>query len=778
MNPTRSTDLIQPRPLLWRFLSHDSAWLGVRRGCWAARVARHRRLLAPIIVLALAAPSLAFAQAVCPVAVACPACAAPMFAAAADAVGVLSTPRELVDAYLDAENFAIVSENVYQAEGAVAFQRADQHLWTEKLQYDGNQGQVTIKVPLRFQDKDLLGTADHGYWREDGDSRFDRVKFQLRSGKGNGRADYVTLASDDVTHLYRASFTGCDPEHAAWSVHARQLTLNHDKGRGSARHATLHLGSVPVFYLPVLSFSIDGRRKSGLLPPSIGNSSNAGFELTLPVYLNLAPNYDATVRPRLLTERGLMLGGEFRYLDRDYSGETNFDYLPSDHGRSSSGSGSTSPDQRYWVDLKHRQRFGNHWWMNADLRDVSDDRYFEDFGNSLAAVSTSLLPSSLYMSGRGRAWSLSFGADRFLVTDPRFARAATPFNRLPRIVGSAATTNYSGPVLGADAEFVSFSKGDFSDGARLDVTPWATWPLAGASWFLRPRLAYRSTSYQLNRSGNQNPQRQLPIVSLDAGLLFDRPVGSRGWTQTLEPRLFALQVPYRNQDDLPVFDTQELTFSFAQLFRENNFSGADRQTDASQVTLALTSRVQDQGGRERLRASFGQVLYFSKPDVVLPGQPTRSSAGSAYVAELGVSLSDDWTLNVSQQWDPEIRQTTLGTFAAQYRFAGTGVVNAAYRYRFGELEQTDFSAAIPLNPRWKLVLRHNQSWRDHKLLEAFGGFEYDSCCYAVRLLGRRFVRNLEGNLSTGISLELELKGLANIGTNTSDFLQRAILGYH
>lgn len=771
MNQARSSDPIQPRQSLRRSPSHHSARCEVQRACRTLRVAIHRRLVAGAIVLALAAPGLAFAQAVCPLATPCPACAAPMFAAAPDPV--LTTPRALVDAYLDADHFAIVSENVYEAEGAVAFQRADQYLWTEKLQYDGNLGQATIQVPLRFQDKDLLGSADHGYWKEDGDSRFDQVKFQLRNGKGNGRADYVTLTTDEMTRMYVASFTSCDPDHPSWSVHARKLTLNHEKGRGSARHATLHLGSVPVFYVPVLSFSLDGRRTTGMLPPSIGNSSNAGFELTLPVYLNLAPNYDATVMPRLLTDRGLMLGGEFRYLNRDYSGETQFEYLPNDSNRSNG-----SPSQRYSVDLKHRQRFGDHWSLNADLRDVSDDRYFEDFGNSLAAVATSLLPSSLYMSGRGRSWSLSFGADRFLVTDPRFASGATPYNRLPRIVGAVATTNYSGPVLGVDAEFVSFSKGDFSDGARLDVTPWATWPLEGASWFLRPRLAYRSTSYQLSQPGNDSPQRQLPIVSLDAGLWFDRQIGSHGWTQTLEPRLFALQVPYRNQDDLPVFDTQELTFSFAQLFRDNTFSGADRQIDASQVALALTSRIQDDGGRERLRASFGQVLYFADSDVVLPGMPARHSAGSAYVAELGVSLAEDWSLNVSQQWDPEIRQTTLGTIAAQYRFGRNGVVNAAYRYRLGQLEQTDFTAAIPITPRWKLVLRHNQSWRDHNLLEAFAGFEYDSCCYAVRILGRRFVRNLEGDLGTGISMELELKGLANIGSNTSDFLQRAILGYH
>jgi LPS-assembly protein len=260
-------------------------------------------------------------------------------------------------------------------------------------------------------------------------------------------------------------------------------------------------------------------------------------------------------------------------------------------------------------------------------------------------------------------------------------------------------------------------------------------------------------------------------------LIFERTAGSHGWTQTLEPRLFALHVPYRNQDDLPLFDTQELTFGFAQLFRENTFTGADRQTDANQVALALTSRWLDEKGQERARAGIGQVHYFDPPRVVLPGAVARIGSGSAYVAEIGFSLSDDWSFNIAQQWDPEIDHSVLGSAGLQYRFENGSIANLAYRYRRNLLEQVDLSTAIPLNERWKLIARFNQSLRDDSILEAFAGFEYESCCFAVRMLGRRYVRNLEGELNNAIFFELELKGLARIGRDTEEFLQRAILGY-
>ncbi len=721
------------------------------------------------ILLSLASPALA-AETACSLAAPCLACAPPLFAAESkpgDAAG-----RETADTMFSAQRMSIVAENQYRAEGDVRFARADQYIWSESLSFDADKSVGTIDVPLRFQDRDLLATANRARWQEEGDSRLEDVRFQMRSGRGNGSAASVTLTQQDLTRLERASFTSCDPADPAWSIHARLLNIDNQRNLATARNVTLRVGDVPVFYFPWLQFPTTDARATGMLAPTLGSSNNAGFDLVVPVYLNLAPHYDATLSPRWIADRGVMLGGEFRYLGRTFGGELDLSYL----GNDSKVEGDAD-DVRHSFDFVHRQRFGPNWSLAADLHDVSDDRYFEDFGDSLTSVATSLLASSAYVSGRGNGWSLSMGGDRVEVTDPRFLAGAEPYRRLPRVFGSYASTNLRGPVVGVDAEWVRFAKDGFVGADRHDITPWVTWPFEGASWFLRPRFAYRMTGYAMDAGAERSPSRDVPISSLDAGLIFERAAGSNGWTQTLEPRLFALHVPYRNQDDLPLFDTQELTFGFAQLFRENTFTGAGRQTDADQVALALTSRWVDEKGQERARVGIGQVHYFDPPRVVLPGAVARIGSGSAYVAEVGVSLSDDWSFNIAQQWDPEIDHSVLGSAGLQYRFSNGSIANVAYRYRRNVLEQVDLSTAIPLNERWKLIARFNQSLRDDSILEAFAGFEYESCCFAVRVLGRRYVRNVEGELNNAIFFELELKGLARIGRDTEEFLQRAILGY-
>lgn len=736
---------------------------------WTMQQLITRRLLTHAVLCMAALPVLAIDE-VCDMQSPCLACAAPLFTPAIKSIPAIA--RDQSETTMEADDIKVVEENRYRAQGNVQFQRADQYLWTEALDYDAETGEVSIQTPLRFQDQSLLATATAAFWKEAGKSKLDKANFQLRSGRGNGYADQVTWTAQDTTHLRAATFTSCNPHDPAWSIYTQSLKLDQQKNQATAKNVTLRLGDVPVFYLPWVRFPLNDERMSGLLAPTLGTSNNAGLDLVLPVYLNLAPNYDATLSPRIIAERGPMLGSEFRYLGKNYDGDIHFSYLANDQKIEHENNKT-----RHSFDFEHRQRFGSHWSMYADIHDVSDDRYFEDFGDSLSSVATSLLPSSAYLSGRGKGWAFSVGGDRVKVTDPRFTAGSEPYRRLPRMTASWASGNTRGPLIGIDSELVHFEKKGFIGGERVDLLPWVAWPFSGSSWFVNPRLAYRSTRYNLGNDEQYSTARNLPIASLDMGLWFERNLARNGWTQTLEPQLFALKVPYRNQDQLPVFDTQELTFGFAQLFRENRFSGADRQTDANQVALALTSRWLDQQGNDRAHASIGQIHYFNAPQVTLPGMLMNTESGSAYIAELGIALSEKWSLNIAQQWDPNIRRTELGTISAQYRFAETGVVNLTYRYRQGLLEQADLSAAFPINQRWKFVTRFNQSLRDNSLLEAFAGAEYESCCYAIRLLGRRYVRNLEGDINNGIFVELELKGFASLGRNTEDFLQRAILGY-
>ena len=725
-----------------------------------------RAVFIPLIIAI--APFASAAPTTCSVALPCPACAVPLFLAVP---GDALTPeqRAVANTEVGAGSVRVLADEQYRLEGEVVVNRADQWLWSERLDYNAAEGTMQSPGPMRFQNDGLLARAATATWHEEGASELTGMQFQLRDGRGNGRADNATLEADGKTRLTTAAFTSCEPTDPAWQITAGQINLDQTSGVGRARQVTLRLGDVPVLYLPYARFPIDDRRQSGLLIPTLGNSNNAGYDLIVPYYLNLAANYDATLSPRFIRDRGAMLGGEFRYLGATQRGEVDFTWLDRD---------DRTGNRRSAFDWTHQAQLGAHWFVDASLRDVSDQRYFEDFGESLTSVATSLLPSHAYLRGRGAWWNASFGGDRQQVTDPRLTPDVEPYRRLPRTQFELLSPNLAGPQFGLVSEWVRFQKDDALNGDRLDLYPYLSWPIESTAAFVRPQIGYRYTAYDLERIGDASPTRAVGIASLDAGLFFERALkwGGGGWTQTLEPRLYALYVPYDDQSDLPLFDTQELTYSFASLFRDNRYTGADRQSDAKQTTLALTTRVIDSGGRDRLRFSLGQVHYFDAPRVVLPGQVPEDRNGSDWATEAEWIVNDQLSFSLGGQWDAHDDRTELGYAATTWRYSDRGLARLAYRFRRGQLEQIDAAGLIPLSPNWRLIARWNQSLRDNQLLEAFGGLEYDSCCYAVRVLARRYVRNFEGDLNNGIMLELELKGLGSLGRRTEDFLSRAMLG--
>ncbi len=695
---------------------------------------------------------------------------------------------------LRAEALSALKAGDYDLSGNAEARRADQRLAADRLQYRSEAQTALAEGNVRYQDRALFVAAE----RADADLGKDTTtltttRYQLIGNgadaggmptRGNGTAALARVeggGEKQVTYLESVSFSTCDPGKRDWEITAREMTLDQASGKGVARGMRLRFKDTTLIALPYATFPIDDRRRSGFLMPSIGGGNNGGFDLTVPYYLNLAPNYDATLAPRFISDRGLMAGGEFRWLTPSQRGTFSGAWLPDDREADRS---------RHSYSLQHAATLSPHFFVVSDINRVSDTRYFEDFGDSLTAAATSLLPSTAYLYGRGAWWNLSFGGDDIEVTDPRIGAAAEPFRRLPRLTLDVDYPLAEHLRLGLRSEAVSFDKDSFLDdagarfdlvtGERYDVQPYVAFPFERAWGYLRPELAWRETRYSLDGARDDSPSRGQSITSLDAGLYFDRPLNLFGSAlrQTLEPRLYYLRVPYRDQSDLPVFDTQELTFSFAQMFRPNRFTGADRQMDADQATLALTTRLIDDGaGNELARLSVGQVRYFSDQRVQLPGVAPTDFNGSDYAAELDVGLSERWRFVFSQLYDPNLDRTDLSAVRVQHRFGERGVANLSYRFRRDLLEQVDASTAFPVNDKVRLIARWNYSLRDERTLEALAGVEWGDCCYSLRLLGRHFVRNVQGDTTNALFLELELKGLGSLGRRSDDFLRRAILGY-
>lgn len=680
--------------------------------------------------------------------------------------------RTLADTEIKGRQTQSSDGDSYVLEGDASIQQLDQLIRADRFTYARKSTAWTAQGNVRYQDRDmLLAASDASGTTEPNQATINQARYQLLSSRGNGRAATIVLADSDHAKLDQATFSTCPLDSPSWEFRAADIDLDQADGVGRARNVTFRVGNVPVFWLPYATFPLDDRRKSGFLYPALGYDNQRGFDISTPYYLNLAPNYDATLTPRLMTQRGLMLGGQFRYLTESSRGTVEAEWLPNDRDTNRSRS------LLHWDDST---RFNANWGATVDLNHVSDDRYFEDFGRSLSIAATTLLPSSAYFRGQGNWWKASIGGDEYQITDPTLSSSAEPYRRLPRATFDADRTLVGNLDAGIRSEYVSFSKDNAVDGRRLDLYPYLAYPMETAAWFVRPELGYRYTSYQIDRDTEKSPHRGTPVASVDAGLHFERALdfGGHGYTQSLEPRVYYLRVPYRDQDNLPLFDTQEVPFSFGQLFRSNRFVGADRQMDANNLTVAVTSRlIEDSTGSERASLSLGQIRYFDDQRVQLPGRTETDFSGSTYVGELDLRLNDRWRATFSNQWNPNSDQTDLSAVGIQNRFGKEGVFNVSYRFRRDLLEQADASVLIPLNPSWRLVGRWNYSIFDRQTLEAFAGIEHESCCISWRLLARRYVHNVERDMSNALYFEVEFKGVGSLGQKTGDFLRRAILGY-
>ena len=721
--------------------------------------------------------------------------------------------------------------------GNVALTRGDQFLGTDNLVFDSATNRYRAQGNVRYQDSSMRLVAESAEGDQEADSHDVRnVRYQLVQRRGNGGAEQIQLQGAQGS-LYDSTYSTCPPSQRVWELQADRIDVDTEEGRGVARNAVLRVGKVPVLYVPFFPFPLDNRRRTGLLYPSISLGSRNGFDWRQPIYFNIAPNIDDTLTPRLMTNRGLMLSNEFRYLSPNGRGTLDLSYLPSDGLVDDKRDEELADFLANGYDLANRrkddrgrfafngfQNLSSAWQARANLNWISDTRYTEDFSNRLDGMSSIAIGSDLSVYGRGRYWNAGVMGNHWQLSDYTLRDVNLPYDRLPR-----AYANWEQPfgrwiAAGVNSEAVRFQHVDDErrpGGSRLDLKPYITMPLEGTGWFFKPTLSWRYTGYQLDNGladaiafgravdafgtptptaaqiagfRDDAPTRSMPIASIDAGLFFDRDtsIGGTGFLHTLEPRLFYLNAPYRDQNALPLFDTAETTFSWGQLFRDNRFTSADRQADANQLTLALTSRlIRQADGREKLSASIGQIRYFEDSRVSTGFvDPAIERGKSAWVADASYAINDRWNVGASYQWDPQFSRSNLTSIRTRYLIGDDGIVNLAYRYRRNPtdgrdlLKQVDFSFLYPLTPAWSLVGRYYYSLLDDpsqnlepKLLEGIFGVQWDSCCMAARLVARRYLRNRTGELNDAIQLEIELKGLGSAGPDTAGRLRRSILGY-
>ena len=718
------------------------------------------------------------------------------------AAGVKPAPDSKIEVTADAVD-ADVAQNAGKAtlKGNVEVRQGERVIHANEAQLDRRNGSVATDSHVDYSDPLVQVSGASGSYSASSGAEFTAAQFSLRQRPARGAAQQMQLTPQGVLRLKGVIFTTCPLRDESWHIKAESIVLDTRAKIGTARDAQIDFMGVPLMYQPWVSFPLSTERKSGFLFPTIGNMSYGGLELSVPYYFNIAPNVDFTFEPTEYSHAGADLGGDLRFLTESQHGELDWNYLPYD--KSFQGS-------------RNRVRFSDvadlpdFWRLTLHAEEVSDPFYFEDFSQGPEGTSTAFLERSAVFSYRDEHWRIDGEAQQFQTIDYTLPVDERPYARVPRI---AASSDYAvGGILhyGFDSELAYFQRPGGTlevSGWRADVTPGVYLDLSGPGYFVRPALAWRATQYELQYTlpgEPRSPSRTLPIASFDTGLLFERASGSHDKHRlTLEPRLLYLKVPHRDQQDLPVFDTAlPDLLNAVELFRTNRFVGADRQSDADQVTVGVTSRLLDaQNGRQFISGTFGQIYSFVAPRVLLPGEVPGSEKRSNLVAQLALTAFQDWSAAVGVLWDPQTQGSEETQLNLQYKPAGNSVVNLAYRYERYTFDQVEASGAWPIGRNWNVFARGIYSLSDHEynleqvvqpgtpqngvpvsvplvgFLERFAGFEYRACCWRARLGVRRYVSNHNGTQDTGVWLQLELGGLASVGSATDASLGQEIRGY-
>ncbi len=705
----------------------------------------------------------------------------------------LETPLDLKPdtTYVLADEVNAKDKNVYSFSGDVRLFKDDISLFSNQVTYKESEASIDATGDVSLVKDGAHFFSRHLFYQTEMDKgQLEDVEFVLNKEHARGKAGHIEIVNDHVTELYASSFTTCEEDKPAWQLHASHLSLDTQENVGIAKNTWIEFMRVPIFYMSYMSFPLKGR-KTGFLPPTIGGSSQLGTEISVPYYFNIAPNRDATLVFNNFSDRGQRLDGEFRFLNKYDQGQINAEYLPDD---------DVIKEDRKYIAFAHSSSYLPRLTTKIDFRQVSDDDYFTDFGNKLSTTSISHLERKAEASYRGDNWSLRASVLDFQTLEESIPDSSRPYKKLPELNFFASAPReyyYMRPEIKAD--YVQFKRNGRVSGGRLDIQPSLSMPFRGGPGFFIPKVALRHTAYSLENQAagaDDSPTRTLPVYSLDSGLVFERDsqIGKRKFIQTLEPRLFYLNVPFEDQSNLvidengsvSVFDTANSNQSFAQLFAENRFTGADRVGDANQLSFALTTRFLDQSsGVENFSASIGRTYFYEDRLVTLPGQLPQTNKKSDIYAELRSKPLPSMNINARIQWNSQASETRNGNFQFQYIVPNSQILNLGYIFDRNDLgdivrQETDISLLWPINHNWSFIGRRNYNLLENREEERLAGIEYDSCCWAFRIVSRRhFAGDQLGN-SRSTMFELELKGLSSIGKDVKSLLQNnqyGISGY-
>jgi len=665
--------------------------------------------------------------------------------------------RGVITIESDSVNYDIVDDRV-DAVGNVEIDRAGDH----------------------FSGKELHLKMDTGV------GSMDSAVYKLMQKNARGSAERVDFESEDSVTVVSGIYTTCEGPDPDWYLKSSKLSLDNSTETGVARDAVLVFKGVPIAGTPYISFPLTDERVSGFLAPSIATSTTGGLEVLTPYYLNIAPNRDLTINPRYISRRGLMLGGDARYIGDSYSGNTRAEWLNND---------AITGEQRYALSSIHRQNLAPGLNYYSDLNFASDNEYPKDFPLTRTLANRRLLLRNVQLDYASSDWSGAIRVAEYQVLQDPLATIVSPYGRLPQILFSRFGYNDSGLSWNFASEMTRFTHSKLVAGDRLVLNPRVTYAWNRPGYFIRPSMSLHGTLYNLNQVTDPTvmtaPTRVLPTLSLDSGLVFERNATffGRDALQTLEPRLFYSYTPYKQQDALlyPTFDSSEADFNYAQVFRENRFVGNDRIGDSNQITAALTSRFIELNGMERVRVAVAQRFSLAEQRVIL-GVPTATAVASETRSDILLLTSgrvtNELRVDANMQYSQERNEVNRVNFGTYWQPEAMKLLNVQYRRDVRNttnsaatnFELIDISGQWPLSHRWYGVGRINYLLKDKKLGQSLLGLEYKADCWIFRFVSQQ-IPTAVGVANTTFFIQLEFNGLSSLGSDPMRALRANVPGY-
>lgn len=678
--------------------------------------------------------------------------------------------------------------------GGVTLYNEAQTISADKIEIDRTSTLINAQGNIHFQNDgvDIFASQLTASKAING-TTLKQSSYQLANNPGHGSAENITVTKDGTLSLSGSTFTTCYEEVPDWLMQASEINISASENLGEAYHVRFKLFDVPVLYIPYFSFPVTNERKSGFLYPKINTSDSSGFEIELPYYWNIAPNMDATISPRYMSKRGLQLNTEFRYLTGLQNGSINLEYLYKDNEL------KENDDARYLARFQHIGTFSDNYRLYLDYTTISDDNYLVD----IKSPQYNSNDAYLYQIGELAYFESNWQARIQLQDFEVLGNHKSSYQTVPHIeINNFHDLPFLNGQFNVYSEITRFqtTKRELPEADRYHIELGATFPITRPAWFLNSEFKVFQTSYKQERIATDSKlekyvSRTLPKVRFHGGINFDRSItfANKGYTQTLEPQAQYLYIPEKDQSNIGVYDTALLQDDYDGLFRGKHFSGLDRIGNANQFSWGVTSRVLNESSTEIFRFSVGRIEYFNNSNIFPNGDQAIDVDQSALASEVYLQLNRQWQFSSDIQYNTNDKVTNKSQSNLNYFFSNNQSIQLNHRYSRNvsgnNIEQVSLLTNFSMNKNWQFVGRVTQDLKQGRSLESYAGFQYESCCWAVRFAYHRHINSNidDGNFAIenrdefdqGFMIQFVIKGLggAQGPINTDEMFNSSIFGY-